>query len=99
MTMRTSEAMVTFRHPFKLTAAEDMQPAGRYLVETDEELIQSVSFPAYRRLSTFIHLRGRPDSSELARVVVIDPEELAEALAADAGAGEPAPASSEQSVR
>lgn len=91
MTTRTSSETVTFMHPFRLSGVDEVQPAGRYLVETDEELLQTLSFPAYRRLSTFIHLAGRPNSSELARVVNIDPAELAAALARDAQAQETAP--------
>lgn len=90
MIARTSSKTVTFLHPFKPSEADELQPAGRYLVETDEELLQTLSFPAYRRLSTFIHLAGRPNSNGLARVVDIDPAELAAALARDAQAQETA---------
>lgn len=91
MASRTSSETITFRHPFKLTAADDVQPAGRYLVETDEELLQSSSLPVYRRLSTFIRLPGRSGSTELARIIDIDPAELLAALARDAQAQETAP--------
>jgi hypothetical protein len=83
MTTRPSGKTVTFRHPFRLSAVDDVQPAGRYLVEADEEQLQSLSFPAYRRRATLIHLAGMPGSNELARVVDIDPAELASALARD----------------
>src|SRR6185437_7384316 len=83
MMNRTSSRTVTFLHSFKLTGVADAQPAGRYLVETDEELLQGVSFPVYRRLSTLIRLPGRPGTMELSRVVDIDPAELASALARD----------------
>jgi hypothetical protein len=91
MTTRTTSETITFLHPFRLSGADDIQPAGQYLVETDEELIQSLSFPAYRRLSTLIHLAGRPNRNELARVVDIDPAELAAARARDAQAQGTAP--------
>lgn len=84
MTTRTSGESVTFLHPFRLSGADDVQPAGRYVVETDEEPLHSLSLHAHRRIATFIHLAGRPDSGELARVVDIDPTELATALATDA---------------
>lgn len=74
MTTRTRGETVTFLHPFKLSGADDMLPAGRYLVETDEALLQNLSFPAYRRLSSVIHLAGRPGRSELTRVVPLDSE-------------------------
>jgi len=96
MMTRTSSQTVTFLHSFKLSGVEDAQPAGRYLVETDEELLQAVSFPVYRRLSTLIRLPGRPGTMELSRVVDIDPAELAAALARDSQAQESgAPTTSE----
>lgn len=91
MTTRTSSETVTFQHPFKLSGADDLQPAGSYVVETDEELLQTSLNPAYRRLSTFIRLPGRSGSAEVARIVDIDPVELSAALARDAQAQETAP--------
>ena len=91
MAARTSTATVIFQHPFKLSGAEDVQPAGCYVVETDEELLQTSSLPAYRRLSTFIRLPGRPGSMELARIIDIEPAELSAVLARDAQAQETAP--------
>jgi len=85
---RTTNETITFKHPFKMSELDEVQPAGRYVVETNEELIQSLSFPVYRRLSTLIHLAGRPNSSELARVVDIDSAKLAAVRAIDAQAQE-----------
>lgn len=76
MTTRTSGETVTLLHPFRLSGMDEILPPGRYLVETEEERLEGVSFPAYRRLSTVIHLAGRPHSSETARAVNIDPAEL-----------------------
>ena len=45
MATRTSGKTVTFRHPFKLTGADDLQPAGPYVVETDEEMLPTSSLP------------------------------------------------------
>jgi hypothetical protein len=91
MTMRTSSNTVTFLHPFKLSGADDMQPAGRYVVETDEELLQTLSHIAYRRRSTFIRLPGRSGSTERARIVDVDPTELAAVLESDARVQEVVP--------
>ena len=91
MTMRTSSSTVTFLHPFKLSGADDVQPAGRYVIETDEELVQTMSHTAYRRLSTFIRLPGRTGSTERARIVDVDPTELAAVLVSDARVQEVAP--------
>jgi len=43
MTVRTTSKTVTFRHPFNLTGTDEVQPAGTYTVETDEELLQPSS--------------------------------------------------------
>jgi hypothetical protein len=45
MTVRTTSKTVTFRHPFNLTGTDEVQVAGTYTVETDEELLQPASVP------------------------------------------------------
>ena len=45
MTVRTTGRTVTFVHPFNLSGTDEVQPAGIYTVETDEELLQA-SIPA-----------------------------------------------------
>ena len=47
--MRTSRKRVTFRRPFSLSGIDEVQPAGTYMVETSEELIEGLSFPVWRR--------------------------------------------------
>ena len=84
MTTRTTKSMVTFTRPFNLTGFDGEQPAGSYSVETDEELLEGVSFPAYRRMATMMQLDTRGSAGVL-QVAVINPDELAAALAADAG--------------
>lgn len=86
MTLRTTSRTVLFTHPFLLSGIVEEQPAGAYIVETDEELIETASVAAYRRVATLIRLPGRPGSSVLGQVVDIDPAELAAALDRDAAA-------------
>ena len=45
MLSRTTTRTVTFLMPFSVAAANHDLPAGAYLVETDEELIQGLSLP------------------------------------------------------
>jgi hypothetical protein len=87
MTIRTTTRTVTFTRPFTLQCIAEEQPAGSYTVETDEELLEGASVPAYRRLATLIRLPGRPGSTVLGYVVDIDAAELTAALEKDAGAG------------
>ncbi|MGL4959636.1 MAG: hypothetical protein ACRC67_00285 [Inquilinus sp.] len=83
MTLRTHSETVTFARPFTLSGINGPQPPGTYTVETDEERIEGSSPPTYRRVSTMIRLAGRPGTGEQVQVVVVDPEELAAALARD----------------
>lgn len=83
MTTRTLTVNVQFHHSFQLADDPEWHPPGSYLVETTEEQLPTVMTPAYRRLSTVIHLGGRPHSSELERLFVVDPQWLATALARD----------------
>ena len=84
MTMRTTKSTVTFVRPFRLGAFGEQLPAGRYPIETDEELLEGVSFPAYRRTATMMQLIADPLHPNATEVAVVDPQELEEALAADA---------------
>ena len=76
MTMRTSRKTVTFRRPFSLSGLDEMQPAGTYTVETNEELLESLSFPAWRRTATVILLRPQAGGVGLRQDLEIDPSEL-----------------------
>ena len=83
MTMRTTSRTVTFIHPFNLSGMDEEQPAGTYTVETDEELLQTSSLPAYKRVSTLMRLPARPRSTVVTQIVEVDPLELAAILARD----------------
>jgi hypothetical protein len=74
---RTTNSQVTFTQPFRLDGVDDMLPAGTYPVETEEELLQSVSFPVWQRVATVILLPRRA-------AVAVDPAVLAAALTLDA---------------
>ena len=79
MTTRTTTKRVTFRRPFLLTGLEAMQAAGTYTIDTDEEMIDALSHPVWRRIGTTLHLQ-RAGATEF---VPIDPEELSSALSRD----------------
>lgn len=84
MTLRSSSRSVTFLHPFTLQGLEGAQPAGTYVVETDEELIETLSLPAYRRVATWLRIAAVPGRPGVAETAMVDPGELATALAKDA---------------
>jgi hypothetical protein len=83
MTVRTTTKSVTFRRPFSLKGADGLQPAGIYVVETEEEAIPALSFLAYRRLSTTMILSTRYGGAVVRQVVTIDPADLEAAQARD----------------
>ena len=88
MTIRTTTKIVRFRNPFKLADLDETLPPGDYRVETDEESLAGISFTAYRRVNTIVHLPPDPAGRYKSRSVTIDPEDLEAALAMDAKASD-----------
>jgi len=83
MSTRTTETTVTFSRPFTLSAVDGVLPAGTYRVSVDEEEIEGLSFRAFQRVATMLHLPANPAPGGRRELVQIDPQELAGALAAD----------------
>ena len=81
--MRTTETTITFRHPFVVAAVEATQPAGTYRVVTEEEEIPGLSFVAFRRTATMLHLPAISTASGKHQVVSIDPAEWTALVEAD----------------
>lgn len=83
MTTRTTQKTVTFARPFRLGEFGELLPAGSYPIETDEELVEGVSFPVYRRTTTMIQLIADPHRQGTMETMVVDPLQLEAALAKD----------------
>lgn len=83
MESRLTTRVVEFRRPFRLSARTGPLPAGRYQVDTEEEMLTGLSFPAWRRTSMTIMRHGLA-SGRLVQSLAITPAELAAALATDA---------------
>jgi hypothetical protein len=83
MTTRISERTVTFQNPFVLRSFDEVLPAGTYSVETHEEPLEGISFAAYRRVLTLIHLHAKPGHPAVTQVLKIDPNDLDTALMRD----------------
>lgn len=47
-----------FENSFRLKGIDRLLPAGSYEVVTDEEMIEGLSFPCYRRVATMIIVPG-----------------------------------------
>ena len=80
MTVRTHTSTVTFKRPFALGGMDEVLPAGDYQIETDEELIEGVSFLAYRRVSVRLYLPSPTGNPALIRTVALAPGVLDAAL-------------------
>jgi len=83
MLRRTRDQTWTFNKAFALNGVDHPLSPGSYRVVTDEELIEGLSFPAYRRVATMMFVPG-PNGSSL-EMVTIDPLELQGAHERDAG--------------
>ena len=84
MIMRTSRKTLKFVHPFFLKGIDRILPPGEYQVVTDEELIEGLSFPVYRRVSTMIFVPSRFQPSASTEMVTVDPLDLQAAVEQDA---------------
>ena len=58
MTTRSRRETVHFKHPFRIKGIDRLLPAGAYEVVTDEEMIEGLSFPCFRRVATIIMVPG-----------------------------------------
>ena len=79
MQTRRTKRTITCSRPFILDGFDRAQPAGTYTVETEEEVLGTLTFSAYRHVSTSIVL-NQPGCREY---FPVDPQELDEALARD----------------
>src|SRR3546814_11448373 len=78
MQTRTSQKTVTFKRPFVLAGLDEVLPAGDYSVETEEELVDGISYAAYRRTETVLRLHVKSGTSHLTREMNVDTGELEE---------------------
>lgn len=96
MNTRSTTSFVVFRHPFVLPGSPDEFPDGQYELLVEEELLDGLSFPAFRETAAFLLIFGsrlgsapremRPTSSADMQVAL----EHDAKLAARAGDAEPA---------
>ena len=77
---------MTFAHPFLLKGVDRILAAGDYRIVTDEELIEELSFPVYRRVATMIFVPAESGSAS-DEMVTIDPQDLQAAQELDLNHG------------
>jgi hypothetical protein len=76
MMTRTKRETLKFIHPFFLKGVDRTLPPGEYQVVTDEELIEGLSFPVYRRIATMIFVPARSHPGSSIEMVTVDPLDL-----------------------
>jgi hypothetical protein len=84
MTMRSTRSTVRFSNPFTLPGYAGDLPAGEYEVLVEEELLQGLSFAAYRRTATYLTVRGRGSHAGRSELRTISEKDLKEVLSRDA---------------
>ena len=75
MTTRSRRETVHFRRPFRIRGVDRLLPPGAYEVITDDEMIEGISFPCYRRVATMIMVPGaapRHSSMEMISISSVD---------------------------
>lgn len=82
--VRTTETTMTFRYLFRLASADSPQPAGTCRLAIDEDEIFGVSFLAFRRTATMLHISVISISSRPDHVFSVNAMELEAGLKVDA---------------
>lgn len=80
MSIRTTRKIIKFGNPFSIEGIGRVLPAGNYEVVTDEELIEGLSFPVYRRVATMMLAPIQSSHAPSIEMLTIDPLDLAAAL-------------------
>jgi hypothetical protein len=84
MTTRSRRESVHFKHPFRIKGVDRLLPPGGYEVITDEEMIEGLSFPSFRRLATMIMVPGAPPRQSTTEMISISSIDLSDAQRIDA---------------
>jgi hypothetical protein len=86
MTIRSRRETITFQHPFRIKGIDRLLPPGAYAVITDEEMIEGLSFAAFRRVATMIMVPAAPPRSSTMEMISIGSADLSDAQRIDASA-------------
>ena len=86
MTIRSRTETLVFDRPFRLKELDRVLPAGSYEVLTDEEMIEDLSFPCYRRVLTMIMVPGEWPYASAIEMIATSAIELSDAQLNDKAA-------------
>ncbi len=70
-----------------MSGVDRILPPGDYRVVTDEEQIEEVSFPVYRRVATMIFVPAETGNASTIEMVTIAPQDLEAAQQLDINHG------------
>jgi hypothetical protein len=83
MTSRSLNSTITFESPFSIGAQTEQLPAGAYRLMIEEEMIEGLSFAAYRRVSTTLEIPALGMEAARKQYIQIAADDLDAALEAD----------------
>lgn len=83
MIMRTQKTSVTFASSFTLEGRDEIFPPGTYAVETEEQLLEGLTFTAFRRTQVSIRFPATSGHSATARMLILEPKQLDAAIERD----------------
>ncbi|QWG11432.1 hypothetical protein KMZ29_17025 [Bradyrhizobium sediminis] len=86
MTTRSRRETVHFKHPFRLKGVDRLLSPGAYEIVTDEEMIEGLSFPSFRRVATMITVPGVAPRKSSMEMIAIGSVDLLDAQRNDASA-------------
>jgi hypothetical protein len=84
MTTRSRRETVHFRHSFRIKGIDRQLAPGDYEIITDEEMIEGLSFPSFRRVATLIMVPGEAPRHSSMEMISIGSIDLADAQRIDA---------------
>jgi hypothetical protein len=82
--MRSRRETVHFKHPFRIKGIDRLLPAGAYEVITDEEMIEGLLFPCFRRVATMIMVPSESSHTSSMEMISISSVDLSDAQRNDA---------------
>jgi hypothetical protein len=88
MTTRSRRETVHFQHSFRIKGVDRLLPPGPYEVITDEELIEGLSFPCFRRVGILMMVPGAAPRHSAMEMISISSVDLSNAQREDASAHE-----------
>jgi len=86
MNTRSRRETVHFRHAFRIKGVDRVLSPGAYEIITDEEMIEGLSFPCFRRVATMIMVPGAPPRHASMEMISISSVDLSDAQRIDASA-------------